>query len=354
MVEKFLPFVSQLIDENTFKKEDIYNDNTLNIFFQYFFQLQKYSDGKNYFLQFAKFLPKLEFNKIKSYIFCLGFLGKDYIKIDQLLNELIIKTNFKDQTESLFFSVYSFYKGQILLNKENFILACLSFGYSVIHIHNNKLNYIDQFQIESVKRLCLLKDILPSDFSDIFNNILSKIMEIKKFPELKPYLEYASINDNNFQTFELFIQEYKHEIKKSKLIGLCKIILKELRFKFIQIYLKKFTRIKLSKLSQLTNIEYSTLKNVLEWKVCKNKINVKFDEIEDIIEIIDADIGNSLEELKEYYFYLNKASIELYLYDQKKIQLINEFNSLSFEERQRILLQHEIANEYSSDNNDVE
>ena len=95
------------------------------------------------------------------------------------------------------------------------------------------------------------------------------------------------------------------------------------------------------------------MKNILEWKVCKNKINVKFDEIEDIIEIIDPDIGNSLEELKEYYFYLNKASIELYLYDQKKIQFIKEFNSLSLEERQRILLQNEIANEDSSDNNDI-
>ena len=351
MVEKFLPFVSQLIDENTFKKEDIYYDNTLNIFFQYFFQLQKYSDGKNYFLQFAKFLPKLEFNKIKSYIFCLGFLGKDYIKIDQLLNELIIKTNFKDQTESLFFSVYSFYKGQILLNKENFILACLAFGYSVIHIHNNKLNYIDQFQIECVKRLCLIKDILPSDFSDIFNNILSKIMEIKKFPELKPYLEYASINDNNFQTFELFIQEYKHEIKKSKLIGLCKIILKELRFKFIQKYLKKFTRIKLTKLSQLTNIQYPTLKNILEWKVCKNKINIKFDEVEDIIEIIDSEIGSSLEELREYYSYLTQISTELYLYDKNKIENFKQFNLLSDEEKQRILLQRKIqvANEDSDD-----
>ena len=89
MVEKFLPFVSQLIDENTFKKEDIYNDNTLNIFFQYFFQLQKYSDGKNYFLQFAKFLPKLEFNKIKSYI--LKQISKIKLNLFFLVYILFIK-----------------------------------------------------------------------------------------------------------------------------------------------------------------------------------------------------------------------------------------------------------------------
>ena len=276
----------------------------------------------------------------------MGFLGKDYIKIDELLNELIIKTNFKDQSESLFFSVYSFYKGQILLNKENFILACLSFGYSVIHIHNNKLNYIDLFQIECVKRLCF--------FFFFFNNILSKIMEIKNFPELKPYLEYASINDNNFQTFELFIQEYKHEIKKSKLIGLCKIILKELRFKFIQKYLKKFTRIKLTKLSQLTNIQYPTLKNILEWKVCKNKINIKFDEVEDIIEIIDSEIGSSLEELRKYYSYLTQISTELYIYDKNKIENLKQFNLLSAEEKQLILLYRKIqvGNEDSNDDDE--
>ena len=352
--EKLLPIFSQLIDENIIKNNGDIVDYILKNFFEYFLKYKKYSEGKNYLLQLVKFLQKLEFHYIKAFTLYFAFLAKDYRRLDELLSELIIKTDFKSQEESHYFSLYSFYKGEILLIKEKFILASLSYGYSVIHVLNNKINIIDQCQIECIKRLCLLKGILPSDFSNIFNDILTKIIPLEGMKELKPYLEYFKKNDDDPQNFASFIIKNQQEIKKSKIFGLCKIILKELRFKFIQIYLKKFTRIKLSKLSQLTNIEYSTLKNVLEWKVCKNKINVKFDEIEDIIEIIDADISNSLEELKEYYFYLNKASIELYLYDQKKIQLINEFNSLSFEERQRILLQHEIANEDSSDNNDVE
>jgi hypothetical protein len=349
--EKLLPIFSQLIDENIIKNNGDIVDYILKNFFEYFLKYKKYSEGKNYLLQLIKFLQKLEFHYIKAFALYFAFLGKDYRRLDELLSELIIKTDFKSQEESHYFSLYSFYKGEILLIKEKFILASLSYGYSVIHIINNKINIIDQCQIECIKRLCLLKGILPSDFSNIFNDILTKIIPLEGMKELKPYLEYFKKNDDDPQNFELFIIKNQQDIKKSKIFGLCKIILKELRFKFIQKYLKKFTRIKLTKLSQLTNIQYPTLKNILEWKVCKNKINIKFDEVEDIIEIIDSEIGNSLEELREYYSYLTQISTELYLYDKNKIENFKQFNLLSDEEKQRILLQRKIqvANEDSDD-----
>ena len=352
--EKLLPIFSQLIDENIIKNNGDIVNNILNNFIEYFLKYKKYSEGKNYFLQLVKFLQKLEFHYIKAFTLYFAFLAKDYRRLDELLSELIIKTDFKSQEESHYFSLYSFYKGEILLIKEKFILASLSYGYSVIHVLNNKINIIDQCQIECIKRLCLLKGILPSDFSNIFNDILTKIIPLEGMKELKPYLEYFKKNDDDPQNFASFIIKNQQEIKKSKIFGLCKIILKELRFKFIQKYLKKFTRIKLTKLSQLTNIQYPTLKNILEWKVCKNKINIKFDEVEDIIEIIDSEIGSSLEELRKYYSYLTQISTELYIYDKNKIENLKQFNLLSAEEKQLILLQRKIqvGNEDSNDDDE--
>ena len=93
----------------------------------------------------------------------------------------------------------------------------------------------------------------------------------------------------------------------------------------------------MNKLVQLSGIEYPIIKNILEWKVCNNEIKIKFDEIENIIEVIDVEIGYCTKELKQYYQYLNQASNELYIYDKNKLEYYQTINSLPEDEKQKII-----------------
>ena len=324
------------------------NDNIL-IFFQvyyevyeffflkYFFKLKLYEEGKNYFLNLLnQFSNQLKFHQFHSYVLFFSYLSKNYEKIDNLLNQFMIITNFKERKLSLNFSMFAFYKGELLLNQEKFIHAAFSFGYNLITVLNNKEKYIDLFQIESIKRICLLIQILPKEFSDLFTNLLGKFKKLGGFKELNPYLTL----DNN--AFENFIILSKQDLKQSHIYGLSKIVLKEIRFKQIQNILKKYKRITLSKVTSLCGIEYPIVKGILEYYVSKNKINVKFDESEDIIEVIDAETNYSLEELQEYYKYLNQICFELYNYDKMRIKEIKMINQLSHEQK---LLRYNNMNE---------
>ncbi len=305
-------------------------------YFENFSKFKMYEDGKKFFLQLlTKFPNKLKFHPFQSYILFFSYLSKNYETIDNLLNQFMIITNFKERKLSLNFSMFAFYKGELLLNQEKFIHAAFSFGYNLITVLNNKEKYIDLFQIESIKRICLLIQILPKEFSDLFNNLLGKFKKLGGFKELNPYLTL----DNN--AFENFIILSKQDLKQSHIYGLSKIVLKEIRFKQIQNILRKYKRIKLSKLTSLCGIDYPTVKYILEYYVSKNKINVKFDEIDDIIEVFEAETKCSLEEIQEYYKYLNQISIELYNYDKMKIKEIKKINQLSEHEKLKYLKNRE-------------
>jgi hypothetical protein len=305
-------------------------------YFENFSKFKMYEDGKKFFLQLlTKFPNKLKFHPFQSYILFFSYLSKNYEKIDDLLNQFIIITEHKDYSIALDFSMFAFYKGEILLNKEKFIHASLSFGYNVINIQKNKENYIDLFQIESIKRICLLIQILPNEFSDVFNKILERFKTLKGFKELNPYL---TLTKNQFENFILINKE---NLKKSNILGFSNVVLKEIRFKQIQNILRKYKRIKLSKLTSLCGIDYPTVKYILEYYVSKNKINVKFDEIDDIIEVFEAETKCSLEEIQEYYKYLNQISIELYNYDKLKIKEIKKINQLSEHEKLKYLKNRE-------------
>jgi hypothetical protein len=306
-------------------------------YFQYFADQKKYIEGKKYFIQFKNILPIVEFHPFKGYILYFSYMSKDYSEIEEILNELIMNTKFSSQFDSLDFSLYAFYKGEILLNRKEFILASLSFGCCSYHILKNKESYMDQFQCESVKRLCLLKDLLPQSIGNSIDSILLKFQKIKGYKDLIYFFEYYNKKDKNFKSLEEFIENHKNDLKKNNLFGFAKIVLKELRFKFIQNILKKYNRVNMNKLVQLSGIEYPIVKNILEWKVCNNEIKIKFDEIENIIEVIDVEIGYCTKELKQYYQYLNQASNELYIYDKNKLEYYQTINSLPEDEKQKII-----------------
>ncbi len=336
--DRYLKISANLLKKEFWKKFPEELSNLFRKYFQFFADKKKYIEGKKYFLQFKQMLPKIGFHPFKGYILFFSYLSKDYSEIDDILYQIMISANFVSRMQSLDFSLYSFYKGEILLNRKNFILASLSFSYCVVHILNNKETIIDQFQIESIKRLCLLNDLLPKDIENSINKILSRFQKIKGLKELTNYLEYNDKKEkNNYKLLEDFIRSNKKELKENNILGLAKIALKELKFKYIQNYLRKYKRIKMSKLSNITEIEYPILKNILEWYVCNDKINIKFNESDDIIDVYDVGTKENLEEIKIYYQYLNQVSYELYFYDKQRMAYLKKITSLSPDEKEKMI-----------------
>ena len=335
--DRYLKVSANLLKKEFWKKFPEELSNLFRKYFQFFADKKKYIEGKKYFLQFKQMLPKIGFHPFKGYILFFSYLSKDYSEIDDILYQIMISANFVSRMQSLDFSLYSFYKGEILLNRKNFIFASLSFCYCVANIMNNKEWIMDVFQIECIKRLCLLNDLLPKDIANSIDNIFSRFQRIKGFKELIPYLEYNEKKEKNkHKLLEVFIGNNKKELKKDNILGLAKIALKELKFKYIQNYLRKYKRIKMSKLSNITEIEYPILKNILEWYVCNDKINIKFNEEDDVIDIYDVETGENLEEIKKFYEYLNQVSYELCIYDKEKIAYTKEINSLTNDEKLKL------------------
>ena len=338
LFDNYLNASAKLIKKEIFQQYPEESSNLFRKYFQFFADNKKYIEGKKYFLQFKNILPKIDFHPFKGYILLFSYLSKDYSEIDEILNQIFITSNNLTRMQSLDFSLYSFYKGEILLNRKNFILASLSFSYCVVHILNNKETIIDQFQIESIKRLCLLKDLLPKDIENSINKILSRFQKIKGLKELTKYLEYNDKKEkNNYKLLEDFIRSNKNELKDNNILGLANIALKELKFKLIKSYLRKYKRIKMTKLSNLTDIEYPILKNILEWYVCNDKINIKFNESDDIIDVYDVGTKENLEEIKIYYQYLNQVSYELYFYDKQRMAYLKKITSLSPDEKEKMI-----------------
>ena len=99
-------------------------------------------------------------------------------------------------------------------------------------------------------------------------------------------------------------------------------------FKKIQENIKIYKKIKLSKLSQSTGIDFNILLRIIKKKCMEGELNVKYDEENDIIDVLDVDPGKKEKVKKTQELY--KSIIEgnknyfLSLRDKKLNELNNE------------------------------
>ena len=95
----------------------------------------------------------------------------------------------------------------------------------------------------------------------------------------------------------------------------------------------------------MVNLKMQNVVKVLEMNVAKNRINVRYDEVEDILEVIKCSMNNpeSFEELKKYYKYLIASCQDLFTYDMTKINESKKFASMKPEELADLVQrQHEV------------
>ena len=118
---------------------------------------------------------------------------------------------------------------------------------------------------------------------------------------------------------ENFINTKKTFLRSNNLYGIAKKTLWESRFKAVAEVLRKYKRIRLTKLSNMVNIKKENVVKVLEMNVVKNKINVRYNEVEDILDVVKCDGNFGVDEMKKYYKYLVSACQDLFTYDMTKI-----------------------------------
>ena len=76
-----------------------------------------------------------------------------------------------------------------------------------------------------------------------------------------------------------------------------------------------YKKIKMTKLYQVTGIDFKDINLVLKKNVMKGEINIKYDEVEDIIEVFNVDPGlnERVERTKENYKELLEGNKNLFI-----------------------------------------
>ena len=285
-------------------------------------------EGLKFFSLFEGCIKSLKFNSLKAFLFYFAFQTNRYSSpiVKELLNQQLLIAEITDTNVYLDFCMYCFYKGLYLLSKKNYVMTTYNFVIPVSLGFNTKDgNFIlNNFNIQMLKYLCFLKFLTNFDISPYFMKEKIGRMEIQMSMSgevrtgnrmLDIYLNYIKNQNKNYDIFVVFCKEVEEDIKNSKLSGIKKEAEEEIIFKSLKDHLSIYKRIKLSKLATLAKIDFPICLNILQKKVMEGKINIKYDEIEDIIEVFEIDQGTqeSFENMKELYKELINANKNMFV-----------------------------------------
>jgi hypothetical protein len=283
----------------------------------------------------------LNFESVKAYILYFSYHTNDYDDIDDILNQIITKTEFNNRYESLDFNLYCFYKGNIFLIKKNFTLAAFSYLCSLYHLLNCNENFIDDAQISMIRRLTLLYQTVDSNIQKLIKSLYNRFKKLKNYYEINKYINIIANDKMDDKDFENFIEEKKNEFTKNNISGLARISLNEYYLNKVKKNLKYYKRIKLSNLQKIIKMDINKLKNIIFYGIYNNKLNVQYDEDEDVLEVNNDDyvIYKELEEVKNYYSLITNAIGNLYLFDKQKTEEINKYEKLNPEMKHKYLME---------------
>lgn len=327
--DKLIPIIQKLITkESISESKDICNDIFREIFFVYS-SVMNYKDGYNFFKQFINYEPRSTFSVSRGYFLYFAYQMKDFSEVDDILNSIVVEANCNSQLSSNDFSLYCLYKGLIHLAREEYVMSAFSFCCCLVNGKPGPVNFINCMQIEAIKRLFFLVFLVDGEFTPLILSVFERYEILKSSSKFSPFFELKL--SCGCDKFEEWINGKKTYLKSNELFGIAKKALWEVRFRAVESVLSKYKRIKLSKLATLLRIDFMKIKKVIEKNVAKNRINVKYDEVEDILEVFKCNMNNSqtFDELKKYYQYLVSASQDLFSYDMN----INKKKKLSKEGR---------------------
>ena len=339
--DKYIPLIQILITKESIDAlNDICND-IFRTYFMLFSNTMNYKDGYNFFKLFINLEPRSTFSAARGYFLYFAYQMKDFSEIDDIMNSIVVETNYKTQLASNDFSLYCLYKGLIHLAREEYVMAAFSFCCCLATGKSGRLNFMDCMQIEAVKRLFFLVYLVDEEFTPLIISVLEKYELLKMSSKFSPFFDLKK--NSGCDKFENWINGKKTFLKSNGLFGIAKKALWETRFRTVKSTLMKYKRIKLAKLSNMVGIDFLKVKKVIEKNVAKNRINVKYDEVEDILEVFKCNMNNpqTFDELKKYYQYLVAASQDLFSYDMTKNKSLKKMSKLSQDDYKRLMMEQQ-------------
>lgn len=262
--------------------------------FKYFFDKNLYKQGYDYFKQFTNFIKYPKFNSIQAFVLYFAARLQNYSDqiIQDLLRAFLVQGNINDYELYGDFCMFCFYKGTYFLEKRDYLLAAYIYLTSVnlaFSIHETVL--LNAFQTVMIKRLFFILGILEynpfNEFIKVKHTYLSKEIDLYK------YLKYMKdCKFNKIQEFSQIISDLSESIQKTDLKGLVDLCYKEVFLRNIKDILYNYKRIRGGVLADLIKKDLEEVLYVLKEKTMEGKISVKYDEVNDVIEVIDLDLGN--------------------------------------------------------------
>lgn len=267
--------------------------------FQFYGKFEDYLIlGLTFFQSFPDLYKSQKFDFLKAYLFYFAYRTKRFGSplVKELLAQEYLNATINDSGEYLDFSMYCFYKGLYYIEKRNFFIATYLYCTAVemgINNDSERITVFNEFTIQMIRSLCFLKVL--SDF-DINSHLFKK----SRFNNFKENVNYDDIDECfsflnnetiNLEKFISFVNSNKEIYINNKLNGLKKEAEEMLILKKIRDSLKLYKKIKLTKLSQSTKIDFNYLLKVIKKKCLSGELNVKYDEETDIIEVYDIDPG---------------------------------------------------------------
>ena len=316
------PLLKKFLTQNNFILYGNKCNNIMRNYFSYYTNDFKKINEKGYdfFKQYIDISPQTTFNSAKAFYLYFAFqLNKNDSKLQEILNQIIVTSSFHSFEEYRDFSLFCLYKGMFHLKYKHYIKASFSFLMALNKIGNT----ISNCHIDCYKRLLLLKHIVDDEFVELIDRCIKQASVINNCDGVDQFLYL------NIKRLEELIKQ-KQTLAQDKLTGLAYVALFSLLNKKITSYLRRYRRISLKQLSKLTEIKGENILVVLQKNVAKGKMNVKYDEVSDIIEVIQCDIGNkSIDEVKDMYREMIMLTNNLVTFDDNILFKQNVLSSLT-------------------------
>ena len=273
----------------------------LRQFFTFFASDEEYyAEGLNFFSLFPQITKQEQFNSIKAFLFYFAYQTKNFSLpvVKEILSQNLINALIVDNKTYLDFSMYCFYRGIYYLEKKDFYMTAYYYSTAVevgLKKNVNNVKLMNGFIGQMIRSLCFLRYL--TDFN--IKQALNREDRYNRFDDsnmidhqdIAYCLNFLTKENEDFKSFQEFIKEESDNIKKCNLQGLKKAAEEEIIFNAIKDMLKMYKKIKMTKIAQKKGLEVGDIMKVLKKKVLEGEINLKYDESEDIIEVLDLDPG---------------------------------------------------------------
>ena len=308
----------------------------LRTIFRFYSEFELYIDGLKFFGKFTDLIKDPKFNSIKTFLFFFAYQAKRYSSpmVNELLKQELINAQITDGEEYLEFCMYCFFKGLYYIENKNYFMASYLFCAAVHMGLNNRsenMFVFNEFSIQMIKTLCFLKGL--SNF-DITNYLFNKKESIKyyedkmKFEKMDECLSYLRKQKVDLENFNNFVKMNKDVYKFNKLVGLKNEVEEMLIFNKIKENIKIYKKIKLTKLSQNMGIDFNILMKVIKKKCLEGELNVKYDEENDIIDVLDVDPAKKEKVKKGQELYKNLIEGNKNVFISLRNKKLNELNNV--------------------------